>query len=583
MRKIKKMLALVIAAVMIVGTMSMTAFAAGETIVPEGLTADTSVTISGLDTGDEVTLFKVIEWKNNDAGTSAGWVLTEDFADDAACQAVLRAINAVTDGVYTLTKADVEAFTTVINTKGLTGTTGGAVADGASTTNVDPGMYISLVKPAVAGTLYNPIVVSADYYDSSDAPNSTSSIDASKATLGGAAGFAKKETLDVLKTQDDPQDTTDNSVDVGDTVSFTVTTTIPTYSTAYTSPSFKVTDELSTGLVLTTGTIKVYKEDGTTEIAELNVADTVVKENGTTGWTVTVPTAYIQGLAAPQPIVIKYDAVLTESAFTSVTEEVNNVKVEFSNNPNEEEDKGTVKDRTRTYTFSIDGSLLGSQNESTSELVKVAVDGNGDPIFQSSSTNTTHTNALAGAIFGLFPSEAAANAYTGKGENITTKAQGEAAGMYTNANFFGVVTTNSKGFMEINGLDEGTYYLKELKAPAGFIKDQDVHEIVISATYGTESVTETIDGREVSFDLPVLESYTITVDGTENSYSMTLEGSDITTSAIIKESNSLLNNTKGVELPSTGGMGTTIFYIIGAVLVLGAGILLVTRRRMSAN
>ncbi|MBQ8306139.1 MAG: LPXTG cell wall anchor domain-containing protein [Blautia sp.] len=44
-----------------------------------------------------------------------------------------------------------------------------------------------------------------------------------------------------------------------------------------------------------------------------------------------------------------------------------------------------------------------------------------------------------------------------------------------------------------------------------------------------------------------------------------------------------LHNNKGQELPSTGGMGTTIFYIIGAILVIGAGILLVTRRRMNSN
>ena len=42
-------------------------------------------------------------------------------------------------------------------------------------------------------------------------------------------------------------------------------------------------------------------------------------------------------------------------------------------------------------------------------------------------------------------------------------------------------------------------------------------------------------------------------------------------------------NNKGTELPSTGGIGTTIFYVIGAILVLGAGVLLVTRRRMNAN
>ena len=44
-----------------------------------------------------------------------------------------------------------------------------------------------------------------------------------------------------------------------------------------------------------------------------------------------------------------------------------------------------------------------------------------------------------------------------------------------------------------------------------------------------------------------------------------------------------IENKSGAELPSTGGMGTTLFYIVGAVLVIGAGVLLVTRRRMSAQ
>ena len=44
-----------------------------------------------------------------------------------------------------------------------------------------------------------------------------------------------------------------------------------------------------------------------------------------------------------------------------------------------------------------------------------------------------------------------------------------------------------------------------------------------------------------------------------------------------------IQNTQGTELPSTGGIGTTIFYVLGTILVLGAGILLVTRRRMKAN
>lgn len=44
-----------------------------------------------------------------------------------------------------------------------------------------------------------------------------------------------------------------------------------------------------------------------------------------------------------------------------------------------------------------------------------------------------------------------------------------------------------------------------------------------------------------------------------------------------------IENKSGAELPSTGGMGTTLFYIVGAVLVIDAGVLLVTRRRMSAQ
>lgn len=338
MKNFKKILALVVATVMILGTMSM-AFA--EAIQPEGLTKDTTVTISGLDTGDQVTLYKLVEWANNDDNTSAGWKLTSAFANDDACKEVLRKINAVTTGVYSLTEDDVNAFTTVINANGFSGPeiTGAAVEDGSSVNTVDPGMYIALVKPAVAGTLYNPIIVSADYLQPDP---ETNVIDASSAHVGANTGLAKKETLKVEKEEDDATDTTDNSFDVGDTVDFTVKTTIPTFADVYVNPSFVVTDEMSEGLVLKTGTIHVYESDGTTEIADLTAAAT---ESGTKGWVLTVPSTYFTGaskLAAPKPIVIKYQATLTESAFTSVTEEVNDVKVEFSNNPNNKDDKGTV-------------------------------------------------------------------------------------------------------------------------------------------------------------------------------------------------------------------------------------------------
>ena len=556
MKRIKKMMALVIAMVMIIGTMNLAAFA--ET--PQGLTADSTVTISGLDANDTVNLYKVIEWNDGDANTMAGWVLTTPFASNDACKAVLQKINAKTDGVYSLTEADVKAFTDVINDGAdSVKTRGSAVSNGSSVTTVDPGMYIALVKPAKTDTLYNPIIVSADYNADNGTNIMGSSVPLSQAMVGDATATAKKETLKVEKTEDDKTDESDNSYDVGDTVTFTVKTTIPTFADAYENPIFKITDEMSDGLAITSGTFTV-KVGG----EEVEALASKVVVNSDQKWTLDLTDTNYVKLDAPTAIEITFEAVLTEDAFTSVNEETNDVDVEFSNNPDDDSDTGKVKDKTRSYTFSIDGTLLGGSGEQTSELVKVAVDGNGDPIMQSTATGATYENALKGAVFGLYKAEADANADQNR---------------YTNDFFKGTVTTDEDGYMQINGLDVGEYWLKEISAPAGFIKDQKAHKIVISAEYGTETITE----NGYTYDLPVLESYTITIDdATTSTYNMKLEASAITTSDAENLPTSI-KNTKGVELPSTGGMGTTLFYIIGAILVLGAGILLVTRRRMSAN
>ena len=103
------------------------------------------------------------------------------------------------------------------------------------------------------------------------------------------------------------------------------------------------------------------------------------------------------------------------------------------------------------------------------------------------------------------------------------------------------ITTDSTGSFTINGLDSDTYYLKETKAPDGYNTLKDSVEVVIGSD-GKINVTE------------------------ENANGV--------------EAIKVENNT-GAELPSTGGIGTTIFYIIGAVLVLGAFVLLVTKRRMN--
>ena len=96
------------------------------------------------------------------------------------------------------------------------------------------------------------------------------------------------------------------------------------------------------------------------------------------------------------------------------------------------------------------------------------------------------------------------------------------------------------------------------------------------------------------FDEPAAE---YNEDSTLKAYSIKIDGADIATyTATTKADKTIetitpgadnktfpINNKKGTELPTTGGMGTTIFYILGSILVVGAGILLITRRRMQAR
>lgn len=103
-----------------------------------------------------------------------------------------------------------------------------------------------------------------------------------------------------------------------------------------------------------------------------------------------------------------------------------------------------------------------------------------------------------------------------------------------------VLTTGANGKIEIDGLDADTYYLREVKAPDGYNKLAD--DIQVTITGAT------------------------TDEGT---------GALTYTTFVAK-----VNNQSGTELPSTGGIGTTIFYVLGAVLVVGAGVVLVTKKRM---
>lgn len=147
--------------------------------------------------------------------------------------------------------------------------------------------------------------------------------------------------------------------------------------------------------------------------------------------------------------------------------------------------------------------------------------------------------ALAGATFTLSMSDEGTNSIDliSEGNNVYRVAKTGETGTVT------AITTDATGKFTIKGLDADTYYLTETAAPAGYNKLAGPVTIDIGENGVVNSTTEKPQGVD---EVKVL-------------------------------------NQSGTELPSTGGMGTTVFYVVGGILVVGAIVLLVARKRMTAG
>ena len=601
MKKMKKMIALLLTFTMVMA-MGMSAMATqtgdgtgdGE---PAATTPayDYPLTVTGLATGDTVKFYQVVEWVGE----------TTDHSDVSGWKAVSAYASVLTKEVLTSMLVGNPSANPAVAPTGMTSeiagklaalapATGGeaatSIADGTATyNNAKSGMYMALVTPKDANTVYNPVFVSADY-------NKETGHEGTAAVTGEFAdGVAKKSTLTLTKTAKDK--TTVDSDDehttaVGDTIDFTVNTTIPGYGNVYETPHFVVKDSL-TALSLKTDTVEVTTPAGLTKGNQYTVDAT------TSGYTITFTPAYLKTLTAATPVVIEYDAIVTSAAEYAVNEESNDVSIEYSHNPNSQSDYDVKKDTTQHYTFSIDAEGAGSgqsvTGKKTSEVVKIGVNADGTPITQTTETSAitsteTWTGPLQGAVFGLYTDSECKNAYMPKNSDGTAGTTALTA------------TTGADGRMNFKGLDAGTYYLKEISAPAGYVTNSEVHTIVIAAETESVKVTEWWNGsawvstkptsgtaKEVTYDTDVLKKYTVTIDGQPTAtYTFTNEATSNSNeikweTATLVEKPFPLTNTKGTELPSTGGIGTTMFYVIGSVLVLGAAVLLISKRRMNVR
>lgn len=175
------------------------------------------------------------------------------------------------------------------------------------------------------------------------------------------------------------------------------------------------------------------------------------------------------------------------------------------------------------------------------------------PVFKTKTDNT----ALPGAEFSLYRTLNDANNDINpiefKQDDVLNETYRKALdGETTTVN---KITTNDTGKFSFYGLKEGKYYLKEIKAPEGYNKLKDPIEVTVSKK--VVDATNQING------------YLLYYTYGKNS------GNGATEVQVINETGSLL--------PSTGGMGTTLIYLIGGVLVLGSGFVLANKKRAKAK
>ena len=250
-------------------------------------------------------------------------------------------------------------------------------------------------------------------------------------------------------------------------------------------------------------------------------------------------------------ILVFYDAVLNENAEIGLPGNENSAYLEFSNNPNGDGAGRTEDDKVIVFTYELDGTKVDGETQAALQNAQfVLLNG----------AKSEAAMVVDGKVTGWVKVDTDAAA----GDVEMPGTYEEWVERYGDQNV--ILTSDENGLFNIAGLDDGTYFLREIQAPNGYnLLENDV-KLVITAT--------TANGQDWNGNAAdALRGLTIAVNDGEPQPGNTETG-------IVEVT---VENNRGATLPETGGMGTTLFYIIGGLLVVGAGILLVVRIRMKAH
>lgn len=353
--------------------------------------------------------------------------------------------------------------------------------------------------------------------------------DAILVNVNSATGVTQelKSTYPTLTKQVENEDGTDKtpgshaSAQVGDTLTFTLTSTIPDM-TEYDTYSFIFHDTLSTGLTFAKGSVVVYV-DGTPLENAGNADFTVTEPTGTDGGDLTVTMKDFknkQQANAGKKIEVVYKATLNKNAVTEdvTTATTNEANLEYSNDPSTGGTGHTNPGKVYVYDF----EFTLNKTDGTNPLEDAHFTLKDNDQLVANTINLIQVQAGDGAKPAIYR-------VAEEGETGVTD-----------------VVTPASGKIVFRGLEAGTYKLVETEAPQGYNKVTDPITVTIEATYHEDGT---------------LDSWTVNSNG-QNPVEVV--------------------NNAGAILPGTGGMGTVVFTVVG-VVVVAAGVAWYLRHNKGTN
>ncbi len=565
MKHMRKLLALMIAVVMCMA-MTVTVFATP--------TTDNSITITNTGkTAHTFELYQIVVGDISTDGTTLsnitwGTGVADTFKTDTNLNALKALEGKANDG------PEVKAFATNV-----------AAALGTATTSPE-------VAPADSYEFKN---LTSGYYLVKDTAHSQdNAVDGAYTqyivkVVGKVPASTKIDIPTVEKKVDDKvdSDNTETKItwedsadyDIGDDVPFQFKGTLPTNYAEYDTYYYEFSDTMGTGLTYNNDAA-VYAKIGNdwydiTEGFDVSGAISSIKVDNlkaiTTGKKVTFDTVDTEKIAsvadtdteieitAATEIYVRYTAKLNANCDKTATGNPNEVHLVYSNNP-EGDGKGQTKpDKVKVFTFTTEVDKYEPDGASISADEYNALGEEDKANYIEVGNRYQKVKPLTGAGFTIYKKvvdSTVTGAQLGSAIKADLDSSIEASALDANTYYVTKAMTASGATHTLEGLDAGEYVIVETLIPNGY-NSYKSKAFTISATHDKLN------------DDPQL---------------LTLDGGDPFTEADLANATVSGNiiNEKGSSLPSTGGIGTTIFYVLGAILVVGAGVVLVTRRRMSA-